>query len=242
MKRRSLRNGAIVVVTLGALTAVGTMVASASTSPGAANAGTVNAGAQAGQPGSQTDGPANATRSPSDPSSRGSDQTATSTNACVAVRVIDAQTGNAQTGNAQTGNTQTGNTQTGNTQTGNTQTGNTQTGNTQTGNTQTGNAQTGNAQQTGDGQLCTTVQGAGAGVDQVRVSLTVPAGDCRDSVTLGVTSRQGGGALTQTASCTGTDRATATFTRQVANGSQVCGTLVADDRFAAAQACVQAAA
>ena len=190
MKRRSLRNGAVVVVTLGTLTGVGTMVASASTRPGAV---TASPGGRAGQGRSTTARPVDPSRSPFDPtagpSSPGPAGSAGSTNACVAVRTIGGQ-------------------------------------------------------QTGDAQLCTTVRRTGLRVDEVRVSLTVPAGECRDSVTLGVTTQQGGAADTQVVACAGTDRATATFTpdRQVADGSQVCGTLLADDRFAAAQACVRAAA
>lgn len=185
MKRRSLRNGAVMVVALGALTGVGTMVANASTRPGTdtvAN-GRGAAGNQAGQPGDTTTGPLDpSTTAPSDDPSPATGDL----NACVPVQAK----GNQQNGNL---------------------------------------------------QLCTTVESTGLRVGQVRVSLTVPAGGCRDGVTLGVTTQQAGNPRTQFAACTDTGGATATFTlgQQVATGSQVCGVLADDDQFTAAQACVQ---
>ena len=201
MKRSSLRNAAVVVITLGALTAVGTMVASASTRPAGATTAPGAAGNQAGQQGGQTAGPFDPTATPSSPDPTGA---ADSSNACVAVQIIAAQNGAQQNGNQQN----------------------------------TG------AQQNADAQLCTTVELTGQRIDQVRVTLTVPAGDCRDGATLGFTTGQAGDAVTQFAACADTTRATAAFTpdRQVTGGSQVCGTIAADDRFAAAQACVRAAA
>ena len=196
MKKRSLRNGAVMVIALGALTGVGTMVASASTRPSTttvANGG-APAGSQAGQRGSTTAGqPGSTTDGPLDPSTTApSDDRSAATgdlNACVPVQATDAQ-------------------------------------------------------QNGDARLCTTVERTGQRVGQVRVSLSVPAGECRDGVTLGVTTQQAGAARTQFAACTGTDGATATFAlgQEVATGSQVCGILADDDRFTAAQACVRIAA
>ena len=211
MNRCSLRNGAVVVVTLGALTGVGTMVANASTrtDAGAAggnaaggNAAGGNAAGQRGDDpnGNDANGPLNPGQSPSpfDPRPSASafdpNQNAGSTNACTAVQVL-------------------------------------------------------NTQQNGDAQLCTTVQSTGLRVNVVRVSLTVPAGACQGNVTLQATmqqgnNQQGAGALTDTVNCDGTGRAVATFNpgQQVANGSQICGTLVADNRLAAARACVRIAA
>jgi len=195
MNIRSLRNGAIVVATLGALTGLGTMVASASTrTDAAATGGNVaapagNAAEQRGdEPGRDAD--PNESPSPFDPSpSPSTDQNVGATDNCVAVRVI-------------------------------------------------------NAQQSGDAQLCTTVQRTGQRIDRVRVSLDAPDGACRDSVTLRLTTGQNGRALTDTASCAGNNPATATFTpdQQVTDGSLICGELVADNRFEAAQACVRIAA
>ena len=187
MNRRSLRNGAVVVVTLGALTGVGTMVANASTRTDSAAAGGNTAGGNtAGQRGDDANGPLNPGQSPSPFDPRPS--------ACTAVQVL-------------------------------------------------------NTQQNGDAQLCTTVQSTGLRVNVVRVSLTVPAGACQGNVTLQATMQQGNNqqgarALTDTVNCDGTGRAVATFNpgQQVANGSQICGTLVADNRLAAARACVRIAA
>jgi len=203
MNIRSLRNGAIVAATLGALTGLGTMVASASTGPGAAAGGNAaqqrdngadQRGNGADQRGNETDRPVDPNQSPVpfDPSASPTApaaQDAGATNACVAVRAIDPQL-------------------------------------------------------TGDAQLCTTVQRTGLRIDQVRVSLAAPAGDCVGTVTLRLNTGQNGGGLTDTASCTGNAPATAVFTpsQQVTNGSRVCGELVADNRFEAAQACVTIAA
>lgn len=199
MNVRSLRNGAIVVATLGALTGLGTMVASASTRPGAGGNAAAQGnqadpgGNQADQRDNQADQRGNVSPSPFDPDVSPSpfDPNASqaagnaNTNACVAVRLV-------------------------------------------------------NTQQNDDAQLCTTVQRAG----QVRVSLTAPAGVCQDTVTLRLATQQGGGALTEAANCAGNGSATATFTlgQQATNGSTVCGSVVADNRFAAAQACVRIAA
>ncbi|RSM58060.1 hypothetical protein DMB66_30650 [Actinoplanes sp. ATCC 53533] len=199
MKKRSLRNGVIVVITLGALTGVGTMVASAGTrtDDGAATGGNSaeqrgdDADRQAGRNGAADP---NGTQRPADPDASPSpfdpdadpnvdaDRAAADTSACVAVQVRDAQGDD-------------------------------------------------------EARLCTTVRRTGLRVDRVRVSLTSP-GDCRGSVTLRATTQQGS-ALTDTVPCA--DPATATFTprRNVADGSQVCGVLAADDRFGTARACVR---
>jgi len=200
MNRRSLRNGAVVAITLGALTGVGTMVANASTRTDAGAAGGSAAGQRGNDPnGDDANGPLNPGQSPSpfDPrpsaSASSPNQDAGSTNACTAVQVL-------------------------------------------------------NTQQNGDAQLCTTVQSTGLRVNVVRVSLTVPAGACQGNVTLQATMQQGNnqqgtGALTDTVNCDGTGRTVATFNpgQQVANGSQICGTLVAGNRLAAARACVRIA-
>ena len=209
MKRRSLRNGVIVVITLGALTGVGTMVASASTRT---NDSAAQGGNSAGQRGNDADRQAdqngaadqngvdqNGAQRPFDPDASPSpslfdpdvdpdfdqDQADADTNACVAVQLR-------------------------------------------------------NAQGNDDARLCTTVQRTGQRVDRIRVSLTA-AGECQGNVTLQATTGQGQ-ALTDTVPCA--DPATATFSpgREVADGSQVCGVLAADDRFAAARACVRIAA
>jgi len=194
MKRRSLRNGVIVVITLGALTGVGTMVASASTRTEGAAARGGNAAAerdndadrQADQNGTQLPFDPDATPSPVDPDGgpAGSDQdrAAASINECVTVQAR-------------------------------------------------------NPQGDDDARLCTTVQRTGMRVDRIRVSLTAP-GECRGNVTLQATTQQGG-AMTDTVPCA--DPATVTFApgREVADGSQVCGVLAADTRFATARACVK---
>lgn len=89
-----------------------------------------------------------------------------------------------------------------------------------------------NPQDDDDARLCTTVQGT-----RVRVSLTAPSGECRNSVTLQLL----GTDQDDVVSCADTGATTATFAlgRQVANGTQVCGALAANADFAAARACVR---
>lgn len=206
MNKRSLRNGAIVVITLGALTGVGTMVASAGTGTNDAAAVGGNQADQRGNdaaaPGNNNDNindndddarPFDPNVSPSpfdpdadpnglDPDQVNPDQAAANANSCVAVQVI-------------------------------------------------------NVQGNDDGQLCTTVQG-----NRVQVRLTAPDGSCQGNVTLQLTSQ--GANLTDTVPCAGNGSATATFTpgRQLADGSQVCGVLAADNRFAGARACARVTA
>ena len=115
MNKRSLRNGAIVVITLGALTGVGTMVASAGTGANNAAAPAGNSAAQRGNdaaaPGNNdnindNDQPFDPNVSPSpfdpdvspspfdpdaDPNALDPDQAAANANSCVAVQLINVQ-------------------------------------------------------------------------------------------------------------------------------------------------------
>lgn len=89
-------------------------------------------------------------------------------------------------------------------------------------------------------KLCATVKRSGLRVNEVQVVLTTPAKACSGKVVLGATTDRGA-ALTRTTPCTGGNRSATTLTvnRTVADNSQVCGTLAANSRFAAARACIR---
>jgi len=102
MDKRKLRNGAIVVVTLGVLSGLGTMVASAATGPGGAPSGNVA------QPGNNPAGPLDPSNSPTpldpsnsptpfdpsaSPSSPAPSDVGGDINSCVAVQLADQRDG-----------------------------------------------------------------------------------------------------------------------------------------------------
>jgi len=216
MNKRSLRNGAIVVITLGALTGVGTMVASASTRTNDAAAPAGNSAAQRGDdaaaPDNNNDPNDNANDPNNDPNDNNDDDATRPFDPDASPSPFDPNVSPSPVDPDQAAANANANSCVA--------------------------VQVINVQANDGAQLCTTVQG-----NRVQVRLTAPGGECQGTVTLQLTTAQGA-PQTDTVPCAGNDSATATFTadQQVADGSQICGVLAADQRFATARACVRAAA